>query len=57
VVAQIASPEILHHQVEVVAVLEALMGVYDEGVVEFGEELFFVEDAGNTFLGDDSAWG
>lgn len=56
VVAQVSSAQVFHGEIEVLAVLEAGAGVDYEGVDELVQELLFVHDATDAFLGDDSEW-
>ena len=57
VVSQIAAREKVHCEVEVVAVLKRVIHVDDERIVNLREDLSFVHDRLDAFLGEDSRLG
>lgn len=54
-VAEIAAAQVLHHQVQVIAVLKILAGVDDEGALQLVQQLLLVHYAVNALLCDHPA--
>lgn len=57
VVTQVAAGEIVHHQVEVFAVLEGVVHIYDEQIVELFQYLPLVDNRLHTTLGNYASLG
>ena len=53
IVAEVSPVEVVDEEVEVLAVLEGGDHIDDMGVVQFAENIFFVEDGLDAFFGDD----
>ena len=57
VVTEVSAREQVHHQIQILAILEGVVHVDDEGILEHGENLAFVHDRFDAALGDDSCLG
>jgi hypothetical protein len=53
-VAQIPTREHVHHEIEILPILEGIVHIDDERVVELGENLPLVHDRLNTALCDNA---
>jgi hypothetical protein len=52
-VPEVSSIQQIHHQIQVLSVLESIVHIDQEGVVELGEYLSLVHNRLDTALGDD----
>jgi hypothetical protein len=57
VVPQISSIEQVHHQVQILSILEGIVHVHDEGVVQLRQNLPFIHDRLYTSLRYNSGFG
>ena len=55
VVAQITTGEVVHDEVEIVAVLERIVHVHEERVLQLRQDLTLVDDGLDAALGDDAS--
>ena len=56
-VTEVAARQIVHHEVQVLPVLEGVVHVNDEHILELGEDLALINDGLDTALCDDSGLG
>lgn len=56
VIPQVSTVENVHHQVQVLSVLESIVHVYYEGVVQLRENLAFIDNGLNASLSYDSCF-
>ena len=51
-IPQIPSPQVFHDQVQILPILKSFVCIDDEAMMKQAQQLFFIDDALNTFLGD-----
>ena len=54
VVSQVTAGQVIHNQVKVLTILKGVVHVNDEGILELGQDLSFIDDGLDTAFRDDA---
>ena len=55
VITEIATRQVIHHQVQVLSVLKRVVHIYNEEILKLCKNLALVDDGFDTSLGDDAS--